>query len=86
MAMGAGWLGVGAVDRIAPPVMLCRGCNSPMEIDHAASKPGEIHYKRCPCGAIGIYSPEDRYREIHRKKVNVVPYDKSPYRGGKLRR
>lgn len=64
--------------------MLCIGCSGPRSIDHARTKPGEIAYKPCACGAFGIRRPGDLYQKIHRKKTTVAPYDRSPYRGAKL--
>lgn len=64
--------------------MICIGCQAPREIDQAKCKPGEIHYLRCACGAIGILREDDRYQEIHRKKTFRESYERSKTRGGRL--
>jgi hypothetical protein len=70
-------------------LIVCYHCGTPKEVDHEKSVPGivayaEIHYKPCTCGQTGIRRQNDLYQEIHRKKTNVAPYERSPYRGGKL--
>ncbi len=62
----------------------CLTCHQSRAIDHQTTTPGNIHYAPCACGEIGTYRPDDAYREIHKKKTNVAPYERSPYRGGKL--
>lgn len=66
------------------PRVLCCGCQQPREIDEGKSKPGEIHYQPCECGGKGIYREGDLHQHFHTKKANAVPYERSPYRGGKL--
>lgn len=67
-----------------PDVMICIHCEAPAEIDPEKSRQGEIHHKPCgACGGIGIRRQGDLYQQMQRKKTNVLPYDRSPYRGGK---
>lgn len=66
-------------------VTVCYHCDAPAEVDPERCKPGEIAYKPCGvCGESGIRRQGDLYQELHRKKTNTAPYDKSPYRGGRL--
>jgi len=57
--------------------VVCLGCGAPREIE--SEKPGEIRYKVCPCGEIGIRiltNGQDLYEppETRRKKANVKVY------------
>jgi hypothetical protein len=66
------------------PPLLCCGCYQPRQIDWSRVSPGVIAYLPCECGGTGIYDPKDNYVEIHRKRVNKLPYERSTTRGGKL--
>ncbi len=66
-------------------LMVCFHCGAPAEVDHPKCKPGEIHYQPCSaCGQIGIRRDGDLYQELHKKKSLRLPYDRDPYRGGRL--
>lgn len=67
--------------------MICLGCAAPREIDHETTTPGVIRYTACPaCGpGVGITRPDDNYRGGHTKKSKRDLYERSRYRGGRLK-
>ena len=72
---------------MSPPMphAVCIECGGEKVRKAEQPRAGEWHYEPCArCGGIGIRLAADLYVPPQTKKAKVVPYENSPYRGGKL--
>lgn len=62
----------------------CVTCDAPMVVDHQIDEGVWCYRCSAGCGATGMRRETEPEPFARKKKPTVLPYDRSPYRGGKL--